>query len=128
MIGQHLERLLRKQGYHALRLQSPVEALSLFPPKTPTDADNPTEEPASQTWSLIITDNAMPRVDGITFVKTLRERGFDTKVVMLTGHLPPPPETLQELDIETIIAKPINIKDFIKLIQEQLAQEPSSSI
>ena len=46
-----------------------------------------TTEPNS--FDVIITDNNMPRVSGIQFVRQLRERRFTGKIVVLSAHLSP---------------------------------------
>jgi two-component system, chemotaxis family, chemotaxis protein CheY len=69
---QVLARLLRTVGFDRVDEASDgQEALTLLAESHP---------------DLILTDNQMPRMDGITFTRQLRAAGDQTPIMMLSGH------------------------------------------
>jgi len=54
---------------------------------------------------LVITDIAMPEIDGYAFTRTLRERAHDLKVVALSAF-PPSPDNQSGFD--AYLSKPID--------------------
>jgi two-component system, cell cycle response regulator len=38
-------------------------------------------------FGLVITDIVMPRMDGLTFIKTARQRGYHTAYIVMTGYM-----------------------------------------
>lgn len=60
----------------------------------------------------VITDLMMPTVDGATFVRVLRERGFGGKVIMLTGGgelFPQAQQLFEEGHTDHLIMKPFTL-------------------
>jgi|APCry1669188910_1035180.scaffolds.fasta_scaffold13347_2 DNA-binding response OmpR family regulator len=66
-----LSVLLRRAGYTVTTASSGEEAVSLF---------------SSQTFDLMLVDLQMTGINGIQVVESLRARGLDTEVIVLTGH------------------------------------------
>lgn len=58
---------------------------------------------------VILTDYHMPRMDGLNFVRALRDRGNNTPVVMLSGNTDPS-ELLAAVraGVDECVAKPID--------------------
>lgn len=56
---------------------------------------------------MVLTDLLMPRMDGLTLIRALRQPPGRLKIVVM-GGLPPPPETSQALGstAQAFIAKP----------------------
>lgn len=68
-----------------------------------------TTEPSS--FDVIITDNNMPKVSGIQFVRQLRERRFTGKIVVLSAHLSPEVRAAYEaMQVDAMIDKPFSVK------------------
>jgi DNA-binding response OmpR family regulator len=70
---------------------------------------------------IVFTDILMPKVNGIEFVKTIREKDNKTPIVMLTAHTNK--EYLLEvvdLHLEQYITKPINLKDLKNSLEKCL--------
>ena len=68
-----------------------------------------TTEPDS--FDVIITDNNMPGVSGIQFVRQLRERHFTGKIMVLSAHLSPEVRAAYEaMEVDAMIDKPFSIK------------------
>ena len=62
-------------------------------------------------FDVIITDNNMPGVSGIQFVRQLRERGFAGKIMVLSAHLSSEVRAAYEaLEVDAMIDKPFSIK------------------
>jgi len=62
-------------------------------------------------FDVIITDNNMPGVSGIGFVRQLRERGFAGKIMVLSAHLSPEVRAAYEaMEVDAMIDKPFSIK------------------
>jgi putative two-component system response regulator len=71
VILQILRRLLEVQGFEAVVCSDPQQALASF-----GDGD----------FDVVITDIHMPGMDGLSFMRALRERQPDLPVVVVTGH------------------------------------------
>lgn len=70
MIREHLARLLRQAGFSASTAADGVEALAAISNTAP---------------DLVVLDVLMPRSDGREVLRTLRQRGDWTPVILLTG-------------------------------------------
>jgi CheY-like chemotaxis protein len=58
---------------------------------------------------LILTDCQMPRLDGISMVRLLRERGDSTPVIMMTGQTDPQVEALAlAAGVNRFVHKPLS--------------------
>lgn len=68
--------------------------------------------------TLIVTDIMMPRCDGVTLVRRLRDRGYKTPVVFLSAV-----RTSVDIPDVGFIAKPFNIQDVVSVVNHHLDQE-----
>jgi putative two-component system response regulator len=71
VILQVLRRLLEAQGFETVTTNDPEAAVVAFD-------DRP--------FDVVITDIHMPKMDGMTLMRTLRERRPDLPVMVVTGH------------------------------------------
>ena len=61
-------------------------------------------------FDVIITDNNMPGVSGIQFVRKLRERGFAGKIMVLSAHLSAEVRAAYEaMEVDAMMDKPFSI-------------------
>ena len=59
---------------------------------------------------LILTDCQMPRVDGISMVRQLRERGDRTPVIMMSGRTDPDVQSeAMEAGVNRFLTKPLSV-------------------
>jgi CheY-like chemotaxis protein len=62
-------------------------------------------------FDVVITDNNMPGVSGIQFVRQLRERNFAGKIMVLSAHLSTEVRAAYEaMAVDAMIDKPFSIK------------------
>ena len=60
---------------------------------------------------LIVTDQTMPRLNGLDFVRELRAEGFELPVVLCTGYSDSiNDQALEALHIARCFDKPVNLK------------------
>jgi len=72
-------------------------------------------------YQIVITDNAMPRLDGISLVQQLRADGFEGKLVVLSGGLDAAGyERYTELCVDEIISKPLNAERLRQVVCQLL--------
>jgi two-component system cell cycle sensor histidine kinase/response regulator CckA len=99
-------RALRNKGYTVLEAKSGEHALQIL---------NETRERID----LVIADVVMPRMDGPTLVKQLRERLPETKVIFMSGYTED--NFRRRLDSEGnihFLAKPFSLKDLTVKVKE----------
>ena len=97
-----IRKVLETEGYN-------VEA---FP-----DAGPALETVDFEQVDLVITDLSMP-TSGEVFLRTLRERGIQTPVVVLTGYITESKaQYLKVLGAREIIGKPFNLFEFLEMVR-----------
>ncbi len=94
-----LDVVLKLAGHHATFAASGLEALKLFD-QAPTPFD------------LVITDHQMLQFSGLDLVRTLRGKGFDGEVVVLTAYA----DTFEEaeyrkLEVAGVMEKPFDVAE-----------------
>ena len=93
-------RLLQMFGHHVLP----------FP-----DAKPALNEVDFSEVDLVITDLQMP-TSGEVLIKTIRERGFDVPIVVMSGHVDPEKvDYYIGLGAQSILLKPFTIENFWKI-------------
>jgi len=72
---------------------------------------------AKEKFDVVITDHRMPRSGGLELVRKLRERKYTGKIVVLSAHLSPENiGTYEELEVDEVVAKPIDSTELRELI------------
>jgi DNA-binding NtrC family response regulator len=71
IVGERLKASLEKDGHSIEIFTNPIEAL---------------ENIERKKFNLVITDIRMAEMDGIQILETIKEKSFDTKVIMITGY------------------------------------------
>ena len=104
-----IRRFLEGNGYHVIEAQDGAEALQLL-------------EHMSALPQVLVTDLMMPRMDGPTLIRAVRQKKLALKIIAL-GGLPPPPDTMLELGLsrQTFIAKPFDSVKLLNALHDVLA-------
>ncbi len=64
-----------------------------------------------QPFDVVITDSNMPGVSGVELVRTLRERQFTGKIVVVSAHLSTDVRAAYEaMEVDALIEKPFSVK------------------
>lgn len=90
------------------------------------EADNGVEALAkaeSCSPDIILTDVIMPGLDGITFIKALRQRNTGLKIIMISAH--PNIDYIKaafKLDVTDYILKPFNLEELHQVISKVTSQ------
>ncbi len=102
-------RFLENSGYRVIEAQDGLEALQML-------------ETRREPPRVVVTDLIMPRMDGPTLIRTVREKKINVKIVAL-GGLPPAPEILQALGLtpQTFVAKPFTSAALLAALRAVLA-------
>lgn len=111
-----LEVTLRFKGYEVASARNGVEGLQMVEKVKP---------------ALIITDILMPKMDGYSFVQSLRTnpatRGIPVIFLSATYVTPEDKKFALSLGATRFIEKPIDTEDFLLTIAEIMVQEPATA-
>ena len=70
-------------------------------------------------FDLIITDNNMPRVNGLELVRRLRELSFSGKIIVLSAHLSAEVQkAYRALNVDRMIHKPFSVRELCHIVEE----------
>ena len=104
-----LQSLLESRNFNVLTAEDGVDALRLY-------------EQGNPAIDLVISDVVMPGMGGVTLYYALRERGFDLKMLFITGHpLDRVSQNLLEESHVEWLLKPFSVQEFLKALQRMLA-------
>jgi two-component system cell cycle sensor histidine kinase/response regulator CckA len=99
-------RALASRGYTVLEAESGVEALRVA-------------EESGGPIDLIVSDVIMPEMDGPTMLAELRRRGFDAKIVFMSGYADDAfARSLPEKQEFVFLQKPFTLKQLIETVKE----------
>ncbi len=78
-------------------------------------------EAAPRAWDLVVTDRAMPELDGETFAREVRRLRDDLPIIMVTGFVDSEDETrILSGGVEAIIFKPLVGPEFVGAVHDAL--------
>ncbi len=102
-------RMLEAHKYRVVEAQDGAEALSIL-----TNLRQPIQ--------ALVTDLLMPRMDGLTLIRAIRQRNTRLPMVVM-GGLPPSPDILREVGVspQAFLAKPFSAAALLKVLQHVLA-------
>ena len=70
-------------------------------------------------FDIVITDNNMPRVNGLELVRRLRQANFAGKIIVLSAHLTDEIESAYEaLHVDKMLPKPFNVSELRQVVAE----------
>ncbi|MGW1995141.1 response regulator transcription factor [Embleya sp. NPDC001921] len=123
-IRRALERGLRLAGYHVTLAADGTRALELIAPAEPKTPIVPVPVP-----QVVVLDVAMPGVSGIDVCATLRARGTETPVLMLSAR----DETADriaglESGADDYLVKPFDLRELDLRLRALLRRRPASGI
>ncbi|MFO0727744.1 MAG: ATP-binding protein [Myxococcota bacterium] len=104
-------RLLERRGHDVTKMANPQAALDAF-----------VRDPAA--YELVLTDYAMPGMNGIDLVAALRAIRPDVRAILCTGRLEPEVERSAKGLNLTVLPKPIVIAELARALERPL--EPSA--
>lgn len=90
-----IERVLKKKGFEVKSSTNPSDAIGLV---------------EKEDFTLVIVDLRMPEMDGIEFIKMIRQADFRNKCILITAY--PTIEVMREAKkqgISDVLIKPLNI-------------------
>ncbi|RME06565.1 MAG: response regulator, partial [Deltaproteobacteria bacterium] len=107
-IGLLVEEILTPLGYRLTRTTDPLEALEHF-------------RRSPESFDLLITDQIMPKLDGLSLIGEIRQIRDDLPVILLSGHHgPASPEDLEKAAISAFLPKPISVATLARTIRQVL--------
>jgi len=105
MLRSYVRELLKLNNFQVSEAADGKEGLKEFREKTP---------------DLVITDIIMPEMEGISFIRKLREYSQDTPIIAMTGnvhgHMDEYLEISSQIGANEILRKPIKSEEFLDAI------------
>lgn len=97
---------LRRLGHEATTCSCPQRALQII--ETTPDAVD-----------LVLTDQAMPKMDGLTLAQTIRERGCDIPVVIMSGYSSDlTTANVEAAGVQAVLRKPFGVKEVTAVMEK----------
>ncbi len=87
------------------------------------DGQESLEKMEKNNFDLVITDINMPRLDGVSMLKSMRQTGREEKIIIMTGN--PSDQRLMDEDLPQVITrlhKPFGIEKFLDVVIAATAQ------
>jgi CheY-like chemotaxis protein len=101
MVRTLVSRVLKSAGHEVMTAANGLEAVAIF-------------RSFPKRIALVITDLRMPVMDGYQVVKLVREAGFDTRIICMTGYAETVPECTQ------FLVKPFRMEELRKCVEQVL--------
>ncbi|WP_123536384.1 response regulator [Halosimplex salinum] len=97
---------------YALRLRDDYDAVTAYGGEEALDA-------VDETVDVVLLDRRMPQVSGDEVLSTIRDRGLDTRVIMITAV--DPDFDIVDMPFDDYLCKPVQKEDLVAAIEQQLA-------
>ncbi len=102
-LAEALSHILKKNNYTA---------------DVANDGETGLDDALSGIYDVIVLDIMLPKIDGITILKTLRDKGFDTPVILLTAKSEVSDKVLGlDSGADDYLAKPFNTDELLARIR-----------
>ncbi len=106
-----MQSILEKLGYEVTVFNDSEKALSAI-------------IGAPESCDLIITDYAMPRISGISIVKTLIEKGITVPLILMSGYVDMNLESMiRQYGVKEILTKPVSAYQLSSVVNKILVKE-----
>ena len=79
-----------------------------------------------EAFDLVITDIRMPRRDGLSLIKGLREYSRNIKMIALTGHDSEALDQAKEAGASYCFHKPFKMDELLEAVEDLVSEEPES--
>jgi two-component system, cell cycle sensor histidine kinase and response regulator CckA len=100
--------LLERQGWAVTRARDGEEAWRLF-------------QQSEHRWSMVLTDLAMPKLDGIGLAQRIRATSAPPPIVLMSGNVSlEDAEHLMETDFVAVLHKPVDAEQLNKVLNQVL--------
>jgi len=87
------------------------------------DGQQAYEEFKRHKYDLVITDLDMPKLDGISLVKLVRETDKEVPIVIITGYGSEKNRALaKSYGVEKFLAKPCTVKDIFEAVESTIVE------
>jgi DNA-binding response OmpR family regulator len=106
LLACSLAKYLTYKGFNVKATSSPETALSML---------------EKERFDTVITDLRMIPVSGIEIVRYLRRSGFEGKIAVMSAYFNEFEKDLQELKVDGILEKPIELNSLLEIIMEDNA-------
>jgi len=93
------------------------------------DGQESLEKLENNHFDLVITDINMPRLDGVSMLKSMRRTGREEKIIIMTGN--PSDQRLMDKDLPRVITrldKPFGIEKFLNVVIAATAHNTDGAI
>jgi len=103
-----LDAILRGEGYQVTTAEDGKRALSLA---------------KTQQFDLIITDLEMPGMNGLVLLRTLKEKGVTTTVIVISAYRKSEAYlSVEEEDVHAFIDKPFRKADILRIVKQAITR------
>lgn len=100
---ESLTKVLRKREMAITSAYSGAEAIDIL---------------SNETFDVIVLDIKMPGMDGVTVLKTIREKGITTPVIILSGHMDIGRVTeVLKIGATELLLKPCDVETLVSTIE-----------
>lgn len=108
--------LLERKGWQVTRARDGEEAWAQF-------------SQTGKEWDVVLTDQSMPRLEGVGLARRIREAGSKTPVVLMSGHVNEvPSDALQSL-FAAVLHKPVDASELERVLKSVVAPvSPSDTV
>ena len=113
-----LTRILKKRGHFCDQAKDGDVAVDMVAKSMGSSGDLESSE-SSKPYDAVLLDYEMPRMNGPTAAKKMREMGSDTFIVGITGNLlPEDVNYFRQQGANEVLPKPFNISDLEEILME----------